>query len=298
MKNDIKSGVTVVVPVFNEEEAIEATIASLQSTLATLGRPAEILVIDDGSTDASVERASRTSARVIRHPINSGYGQSLLTGIDAAAHDTVIIVDADGSYPIEFLPKLLAMYDKGFDMVVGARQGKQFETSSAKRCLRLIFRLLAEFTCGRSIPDINSGFRVFRKQPVQSGRAAISSGFSFTTTVTLLFMLNHLFVGYLPIPYHQRIGKSKVRILPDALRSFQIIITSIAQFNPLKLFLILFLVCGLGTFGLLFLMSLVQPDATAWLTVVLGWNSCVIIMACALLGLVHHTARFNRPVLK
>jgi glycosyltransferase involved in cell wall biosynthesis len=222
---------------------------------------------------------------VIQHPANSGYGRSLLTGIAAASHDVVAIIDADGTYPSESLPDLLALFDKGFDMVVGARQGEHYYSSFGKRVLRTFFRFLAEYTCGRSIPDINSGFRVFYRKPVLSWRSSVSTGFSFTTTVTLLFMLNHLLVAYTPIAYNKRIGTSKIRLVSDGLRSLQIIFTAIAQFNPLKLYLLLLIVNAAGT---LVLCGLLLKAMGTWLVstlaLLIGWNAFCVIMALAVLS--------------
>src|SRR5258708_16784192 len=195
MNPNAGAGITVVIPAFNESASIEKTLDVLKRTLQTLSRPTEVIVVNDGSVDNTAALAVAADVRVINHPINSGYGRSILTGVDSAKYETIAIVDADGTYPIEVLPDLLKLYDQGFDMVVGSRQGKHYQASISKRLLRIIFRSLAEFTCGRSIPDINSGFRVFRRRPVLMERESISSGFSFTTTITLLFMLNHLFVG-------------------------------------------------------------------------------------------------------
>ena len=108
-----------------------------------------------------------------------------------------------------------------------------------KRIARFFFRKLSEFTTGRKIPDINSGFRVFRKDLAMKFFHTLSSGFSFTTTITLAFMLNSYTVKYFPIPYNKRRGSSKVKYFRDTLRSAQIIIEAIVFYNPLKIFLLL-----------------------------------------------------------
>jgi glycosyltransferase involved in cell wall biosynthesis len=243
------------------------------------------LVVDDGSTDRTAEMAVAAGVRVIRHPINSGYGRALITGLEAARYDTVAITDADGTYPIELLPQLLSFYDLGFQMAVAARQGRHYDSSLRKKMLRLFFRVLAEFTCGRKIPDINSGFRVFYRRPVLVWRSAVSSGFSFTTTITFLFMLNNLMVGYLPVKYHKRVGKSKVRLVRDSLRSLQIIFTAIAQFNPLKLYILLLIanMVGSGTL-VIFLNKGWMPALPVW-CLIISWNTVCLITALAILTL-------------
>lgn len=281
------NGLTVVIPAFNEQNAIGETLVTLKKALAGIRRPTEILVVDDGSTDRTAEVAGQHEVRVIRHPINSGYGSSLLTGIEAAQFNTIAITDADGTYPIEVLPDLLAFYDRGFDMAVAARQGQYYHSSLGKNTLRFFFRTLAEFTCGRKIPDINSGFRIFDRRPVLAQRSAISTGFSFTTTITLLFMLQLFFVGYMPISYNRRVGKSKVRLFRDSLRSLQIIVTAIAQFNPLKLYLLLGLVnvIGTGLVAVLFHCLHWQP-LSIWLGFLITWNGLTLLAGLLIVALI------------
>jgi glycosyltransferase involved in cell wall biosynthesis len=287
METNHPAGITIVIPAYNEAGAIASTIQSLQQTLPRLGRPAEVIVVDDGSTDPTADLAAVLGVRVLRHPVNSGYGRSLLTGIQASSYSVIGIIDADGTYPVDHLPDLLSTFDGGFDMLVGSRQGANYDSSLQKKILRAIFRWLAEFTCGRSIPDINSGFRIFRKEPVLAGQRALSSGFSFTTTLTLLFMLNHLFVGFKAIPYHERIGKSKVHLLRDGLRSLQIILTAIAQYNPLKLYLLLALMDAIVTILLFLLGASFNRLGLRYCIVAIGsWQALCIIAGTAILSLV------------
>jgi len=270
------TGISIVVPAYNEGESILQMLKDLKEALLKITRETEIIVVDDGSADATGSLAEQAGVRVIHHPVNYGYGRSILSGIDVSTHDTIAILDADGSYPCENLPALIKHYDNGFDMVVGAREGVHYYQSFMKRCLRMIFNFLAEFSTGRRIPDINSGMRIFRKSPVMELRNSISTGFSFTTTITLLFFLNGLFVGFQPIPYRKRIGSSKVRLGRDGLRSLQIIVTVIAKFNPLKLYFLLLIMNLIGTaffafFSLHYLF--------------IGWQAACLIMAAAILSI-------------
>ena len=290
------SGLTVVIPAYNEAEAIEQTITAVKQALTGIKRQTEILVVDDGSSDDTAAIATGCGVQVICHPINSGYGRALFTGIEAATYDTVVIVDADGTYPIKYLPDLVSLYDRGFDMVVGARQGHHYDGSLGKRMLRVIFRFLVEFASGRSIPDINSGFRAFSRAPVLAVRASLSSGFSFTTTITLLFLLNHLFVGYLPIPYNKRVGKSRVHLFPDGLRSLQIIITAFAQYNPVKLGLLLILLNLGGNLILVILsLGLLLMERSFWVILAMAWNTAYLIMGFTVLALmlIRHKGRIS-----
>jgi glycosyltransferase involved in cell wall biosynthesis len=247
---------SVIVPAYNEEGGIGSV---LQELLATLPRERfELIVVDDCSKDKTLERArafEKSGVRVFHNIENFGYGYSLKRGIKEARHDHVVILDADGSYPVASIPELVAEYEKGYDMVVGIRQGELYHGGVVKRVARVFFRALSEFTTGRRIPDINSGLRVFRKDLARSFFHTLSSGFSFTTTITLAFMLNSYSVRYLPVPYHKRKGASKVRYFRDTLRASQIIVESIAYYNPLKLFFLgatIVFLTGCVSFGLSF----------------------------------------------
>jgi len=127
--------------------------------------------------------------------------------------------------------------------VVGARSGKHYRESAFKSPLRKFLKYLVEFTAGRSIPDINSGLRVFSRSAIMPYFPHLCDTFSFTTSVTLAYMMTGRTVTYLPIPYHQRIGESKVRLFRDSLRTLQYIVEAIVYYNPLKLFLVCSLMC-------------------------------------------------------
>jgi glycosyltransferase involved in cell wall biosynthesis len=159
-------------------------------------------------------------------------------GIKAANNDTIVITDADGTYPIEDIPKLTAIYQEGFDMVVGARHGKQYRESFKKKILRRILKFLVEYTAGRKIQDINSGLRVFSKKTVIGYFDTLCDTFSFTTSMTLAYMMTGKFVTYTPINYETRIGKTKVKMFRDTLRTLQFILEAILYYNPLKIYLL------------------------------------------------------------
>lgn len=235
---------SLVIPAFNEENAIAATIETARSVLdAKYGDGYEIVVVDDGSSDATADRAEKAGARVIRHPHNSGYGNALKSGIRAAAHDTIVISDADGTYPLEDIPKLVEKFEAGFDMVVGARGGKYYHGSIFRRPMRAILRFLVEWTAGRQIPDINSGLRVFSCATVTPYLNHLCNTFSFTTSLTLAYMMTSRYVAYLPIEYHDRVGETKVRLWKDSLRTLQYIVQAIIYYNPIKIFLLMSIVC-------------------------------------------------------
>jgi polyisoprenyl-phosphate glycosyltransferase len=225
--------VSIIIPAYNEELAIGGVLDALKA----LGLPGEIIVVDDASTDATADVAREHGVRVIRRPANGGYGRSVKEGIAAMQTDVVVLSDADGTYPIDKIPALLERFFEGFDMVVGARQGKAYRGNFFKMPARRVLKALVQFTTGDRIPDVNSGLRAFRKRTVERYLPEICNGFSFTTTITLIYLLTGKSVAYMPIPYEKRIGKSKVRHAKDSLRTLQYIVECIVRYNPLKIFL-------------------------------------------------------------
>lgn len=224
---------TVLIPAYNEARAIGDVVQKCQEALTGKVSELEILVVDDGSTDGTQEAARQAGARIMTHGVNRGYGRAILTGIDHATHNWIGLIDADGSYsPSSFLD--LLPYVEKFDMVVGARTGSAFWGSVVKLPARLMFHQLAEFVTGQKIPDLNSGLRIFRKDHVHSVELKFSQGFSFTTTLTVAYLSEHRTVRFTPIPYHSRVGRSKVHYFRDTLRAGQILLQAIAFYNPLK----------------------------------------------------------------
>lgn len=230
--------ISIVIPAYNEADAIRGTIVSIKEALApSFDDTLEVLVVDDGSTDDTAGIAAAAGASVARHPHNGGYGQALMTGIKAARHDTIVIIDADLTYPVESIPALVAEYQRGFDMVVGARTGRHYEGSVSKSTLRRVLKILVEYTAGRQVPDVNSGLRVFSRKTVLAYFPQLCRTFSFTTSLTLAYMMTGRFVAYQPIAYHERVGDTKVRMFRDSLRTLQYIVEAIVYYNPIKVFI-------------------------------------------------------------
>lgn len=253
MKQD---GVSVIIPALDEERGLAATLATLSAVTSTLDRPCEIIVVDDGSKDDTRGIATAAGARVIVHPRTGGYGRSLKSGLAEASHELIVITDADGTYPVQELPTLLSLAER-FDMVVGARTGPRYQRSVWLSPVRTSFLLLTSFVTGTWIPDPNSGFRVFRRSQVLPLVDRLPNGFSFTTTTTVILMLDGRFIHFHPIAYAKRIGRSKVRFIRDALRASQGLVEVILAYNPLKLFMVVAtlplavgVVCALAPLGL------------------------------------------------
>lgn len=232
-------GVTIVVPAYNEEQAIDSVLEQLLRVMNRSELLHEVIVVDDGSQDATAEVAERYEGVVVlRHKGNRGYGAALKTGLRHARHELICITDADSSYPSEGIPDLIARLERGrCDMVVGARVGENVAIPLIRRPAKWAIGRLANFVAGESIPDLNSGLRVFRRSVALRLFSMLPDGFSFTTTITLAMLTNGYLVDYVPINYHARIGRSKIRPIQDTLNFVQLVLRIALYFAPLKVFL-------------------------------------------------------------
>lgn len=228
--------ISIIIPAYNEENAIAETIEQVRTIMTASSYDYELIVVDDGSTDATGQRARKTGVRVIRHDENRGYGASLKDGIRAAKGDWVVITDADGTYPNDRIPDLLKHAGE-HDMVVGARTGDAARIPFVRRPAKWVLSKLANYLSETKIPDYNSGLRVFRKDMAMRFFKILPSGFSFTTTITLSSLCHGYRVKYIPIAYYQRTGKSKIKPIRDTYRFFMLIVRTTVYFNPLKVFL-------------------------------------------------------------
>ena len=227
--------ITVVIPAFNEESAIAAEIERLHEALDAAEIRHEIIVVDDGSTDRTAEIAASLPCRLIRQGANRGYGASLKKGIAAAETSLIAITDADGTYPPDQLPPMIALAED-HDMVVGARIGENVHVPLVRRPAKWFLRRLASYLAGTNIPDLNSGLRVIKRSQVKRFAHILPQGFSFTTTISLAMLCSGQSVHYHPIDYGKRIGKSKIR--PSHAWQFMMLILRVSMlFNPLKIFL-------------------------------------------------------------
>jgi glycosyltransferase involved in cell wall biosynthesis len=272
--------ISVVIPAYNEEGAIAATIAGVRAVIADAD---EVVVVDDGSTDATASIAATHDVTVVRHVYNIGYGWALKHGIERAKHDTIVILDADGTYPAVDIPRLLKVYEQGFDMVVGARSPTTIKEPVFKSALRTILTMLVEFTVGRRVPDVNSGLRVFNRITLRPYFAQLCDTFSFTTSLTLAYMMTGRFVAYLPIAYGERVGRTKVRMFRDTLRTLQYIVLTIVYFNPTKIFLLLSVTC-FSTAFIIAVAALAVSRAAAAVIMAFGIVGGIAIFALGLMA--------------
>ncbi len=234
---------TVIIPCFNEEMAIQSTILKLREDLKTISHY-ELVVVDDGSTDKTLDILSKLAESeqmfyVLTHERNLGYGAALKTGIKHSKTEWIAITDADGTYPNEEIKKLLkiATDDVNTDMVVGARTKKDVTYPLIRKIPKWFLRRYVSWIANRDIPDMNSGLRVFRRSIAERFLNILPDGFSFTTTITLAMLTNHYVVHYVPISYYSRIGRSKIRPIRDTLQFIQLIVRTGIYFAPLRVFM-------------------------------------------------------------
>ncbi len=209
---------SLVLPVYNEEQAIAATLDYLQENLRAAECEYEIVTVNDGSTDGTGKiLRSRSDIRLIEHNRNRGYGAALKTGIRHAKYSLIVITDADGTYPNERIPELVSLATQ-VDMVVGARIGASVQYPTIRKIPKWFLVHFAQWVSRCHIPDLNSGMRVFRKSVVERFLNILPDTFSFTTTITLAMLTNGYIVHYEPINYRYRVGKSKIKPIRDTLR--------------------------------------------------------------------------------
>lgn len=238
--------VSILLPVYNEGESVGEAVRRLKS----LNLPAELIVIDDGSDEETAKMLdSLEGIRLVRNEENEGYGSAIKRGLEVAEGEQILIVDADGTYPYEKAGELLAGLDE-YDMVVGARARSSIPL--LRRPAKAVLGALASYLCGKRIPDLNSGFRAFRREVVERFEPILPPGFSFTATLTIAMLSEGMRVRFLPVEYTKREGRSKIRPLRDTLNFFSLIVRTIMYFNPLKVFLPIsgFLMVGGGGLAL------------------------------------------------
>lgn len=239
--------ISIVLPAKNESKAIGNTIDSVVKQYPD----AEIIVVNDGSSDDTSFIAQKAGAKIINHPYSKGNGAAIKTGARAANGDVIVFMDADGQHSALDIPKLLILIDQGHDMVVGARQ-RGSQASIGRAFANGTYNKLASWMTGHSVKDLTSGFRAVKSDKFREFLYLLPNGFSYPTTSTMAFFRAGYSVAYVPIQAAQRIGKSHIRILKDGARFLLIIFKIGTLFSPLKIFapiaLLLFLLAS-GWYG-------------------------------------------------
>ena len=277
---------SVVIPAFNEADAI----GDLVGALARAGAWREILVVDDGSTDATADRAREAGADVVRHPYNKGNGAAVKTGIRRAAGDVVLIIDGDGQHRPEDAPRLVEKLSE-FELVVGTRAART-QASWGRRLGNRLLNVIASYLTEHRIPDLTSGFRAARRAHFLEFLHLLPNGFSTPTTTTLAFIKAGYSVAFEPSNARARTGRSKIRFARDGLKFVLILLRVVTIYSPLRIFAPASLgVTGFGiAYGLWGVATSGRIPNGAVLLIVLG----VLVILIGLVSDQMSTLRFER----
>jgi glycosyltransferase involved in cell wall biosynthesis len=230
--------VTVALAVYNEAGHIEAELERIRAALDASDYRYEIIVVDDASTDNSADELARIpDIRLIRLAKNRGSGFARRTATSAARGRVVVWSDVDMTYPNDLIPQLVGRLDSGYDQVVGARTTEEGTHKFFRVPAKWLIRRLASFLVDEPIPDLNSGLRAFRRDVGTQFLHMLPAGFSCVTTLTMCFLANGYSVGYMPIAYAERAGRSKFHWYRDTKRYLTQVIRMVLTFNPLRVFM-------------------------------------------------------------
>jgi len=225
--------ISIVIPAKNEA----TSLANLLPRILALHPEAEVIVVNDGSTDATEDVVNATQGSIcITHPVSLGNGGAIKTGARAATRKIIVFMDADGQHDPGDISRLLEPFTEGFHLVVGARSSCS-QASTLRSIANRIYNSLASIMTGFTVLDLTSGFRAFERPKFLSILYLLPNKFSYPTTSTMAFFRSGYFVKYVPIKAHKREGVSHIKIAQDGLRFLIIILKIGALFSPMRLFL-------------------------------------------------------------
>jgi glycosyltransferase involved in cell wall biosynthesis len=244
---------SIILPAKDEAGALPELLTKLKKQYPQ----AELMVVDDGSTDDTEKVARSNGAHVVRHPYSMGNGAAVKSGARTAGGEILVFMDADGQHDANDVAPLLDKLESGYDMVVGARNSSSQATLGRNIANRLYNRL-ASWVVGHSIPDLTSGFRAVRADYFREFLHLLPNGFSYPTTITMAFFRAGYGVAYVPITASKRIGKSHINPIRDGVRFLLIIFKVGTLYSPLKIFFPIsvgFFLLGLGRYLYTFIAS-------------------------------------------
>jgi glycosyltransferase involved in cell wall biosynthesis len=246
--------ISVILPAKNEAQGLQRTLPGLRAQFPD----AEIIVVDDGSTDATAEVAAGHGAKVLSSPYSMGNGAAIKRGTRAASGDILVFMDADGQHDPALIQQLLDRLEAGFDMAVGARDSSG-QANAGRGAANAFYNRLASWMTGHKVADLTSGFRAVRADRFREFLHLLPNGFSYPTTSTMAFFRSAYPVAYVPIPVAKRVGTSShIRPLRDGLRFLLIIFKIATLYSPLKLFAptaFVFGLLGLGYYAYTFVVE-------------------------------------------
>ena len=229
---------SIILPAKNEASQLKILLPELLSKYPD----EEIIVVNDGSTDDTIEVCEKNNVKIVTHPYSKGNGASIKTGAKAATGEILVFMDADGQHSVNDISLLLEKYHKGYHMVVGSRTLKT-QANLWRGIANKAYNLLASWIVGHTILDLTSGFRVVNAMKFRKFLYLLPNGFSYPTTITMSFFRIGYTVGYVPVNVASRNGKSHIRLFRDGARFFLIIFKVGTLYSPLKLFFPISLVC-------------------------------------------------------
>jgi glycosyltransferase involved in cell wall biosynthesis len=243
--------ISIILPARNEAAGLALTLPRLRQ----LYPDAELIVVDDGSTDETAQVAESNGAQVLRSPYGMGNGASIKRGTRAATGDILVFMDADGQHDPAHVVELLAKLDEGFDMAVGARS-KGGQANAGRGLANAFYNRLASWMTGHQVLDLTSGFRAVRAHKFREFLHLLPNGFSYPTTSTMAFFRSAYPVAYVSVHVASRVGTaSHIRPLKDGIRFLLIIFKIATLYSPVKLFApaaASFFLTGLGYYGYTF----------------------------------------------
>ena len=224
--------ISIVLPAKNEAQSLVKLLPELQS----VAQQAEIVVVDDGSTDDTIQVCQANNVKVVTHLYSKGNGAAIKSGARNASGEILVFMDADGQHRAEDIPGLIEELSKGYDMAIGARDSAS-QASIGRRLANGFYNWFSSIIAGHIIEDLTSGFRVVKANKFREFLYLLPNGFSYPTTITMAFFRAGYSIGYLPIQADKRTGKSHINPLKDGIRFLMIIFKIGTLYSPLKLFL-------------------------------------------------------------
>ena len=226
-----QSKISIVIPAKNEAASLKTLLPSLLEQFSE----AEIIVVDDGSSDATASLCQQHGIRCIRHLYSKGNGAAIKSGCRHADGEAIVFMDADGQHTADDIHALIHKYDLGFDLVIGARNAKS-HAGIGRLIANTLYNRFASYMVNQTVPDLTSGFRMVSREKFMQFLHLYPNGFSYPTTSTLAFYRCGYTVGFIPITANKRLGKSHIRPLRDGVRFFLILFRIGTLFSPLKIF--------------------------------------------------------------
>ncbi|QIB66626.1 glycosyltransferase family 2 protein [Kineobactrum salinum] len=267
---------SIVIPAKNEQEGLSATLPRLRE----LYPDAEVIVVNDGSSDDTAAVCREAGVTLLTHPYSKGNGAAIKAGARAASGDYIVFMDGDGQHAPEAIAALLEKLAEGYDLVVGARSGLASQASMVRWSANAFYNRLASWMVNHRIEDLTSGLRAVHRGRFLSFLYLLPNGFSYPTTSTMAFFRAGYSVGFVPVEVAPRLGKSHINVVRDGVRFFLIIFKIGTLYSPLKVYFPLSVL--MGGFGLLnYVVTFLQSGSLRFTNM-----STVLVLAAVIVFLI------------